>query len=62
MDQELEIGLRSIAVPVRDRAGRVVAAMNIGTQASRVPIVELERTFLRELEIAAGELGQLLWV
>ena len=61
VDQELEIGLRSIAVPVRDRAGRVVAAMNIGTQASRVPIAELERNFLRELEIAAGELGQLLW-
>ena len=61
VDQELEIGLRSIAVPVRDRTGRVVAAMNIGTQASRVSLAELEKSFLRELQSAARELGQSLW-
>ena len=60
MDQELELGLRSIAVPVRDPQGKVVAAMNIGTQASRVSRVQLETTFLRELEAAANELGQSL--
>jgi IclR family pca regulon transcriptional regulator len=61
VDQELEIGLRSIAVPVRDRSGRVVAAMNIGTQASRVSLAEMEKGFLRELQSAARELGQSLW-
>ncbi len=60
VDQELEIGLRSIAVPVRDHAGAVVAAMNIGTHASRVSLAEMEKTFLRELESAANELGTLL--
>ena len=60
VDQELEIGLRSIAVPVRDHAGVVVAAMNIGTHASRVSLAEMEKTFLRELESAANELGTLL--
>jgi IclR family pca regulon transcriptional regulator len=30
--QELEIGLCSVAVPVRDRQGRVVAALNVGMQ------------------------------
>ncbi len=60
VDQELEIGLRSIAVPVRDHAGRVVAAMNIGTHASRVSLPEMEKTFLRELESAAIELGSSL--
>ncbi len=60
VDQELEIGLRSIAVPVRDHAGSVVAAMNIGTHASRVTLAEMEKTFLRELEAAASELGSLL--
>ena len=60
VDQELELGLRSIAVPVRDPQGKVVAAMNIGTQASRVSRVQLETTFLRELEAAANELGQSL--
>ncbi|MEX5269280.1 IclR family transcriptional regulator domain-containing protein [Kocuria sabuli] len=29
VDQELEIGLRSVAAPVTDRAGRVVAAVNV---------------------------------
>lgn len=57
MDQELEVGLRSIAVPVRDHAGNVVAAMNIGTHASRVSLAEMEKGFLRELETAATELG-----
>jgi IclR family pca regulon transcriptional regulator len=34
-DQELEEGLRSIAVPLRDHAGRVTAAVNIASPASR---------------------------
>ncbi|CCB73410.1 MULTISPECIES: IclR family transcriptional regulator domain-containing protein [Streptomycetaceae] len=34
-DEELEEGLRSIAVPVRDRAGRTVAAVNVSMHASR---------------------------
>ncbi|MBD2762354.1 helix-turn-helix domain-containing protein [Kocuria sp. cx-455] len=29
VDQELEVGLRSAAVPVRDRAGRTIAAINV---------------------------------
>jgi len=60
VDQELELGLRSIAVPVRDLSGKVVAAMNISTQAPRVPVAELERRFLPELQAAAGELGAML--
>ena len=36
VDQELEVGLRSIAVPVRNSAGQVVAAMNVSAQAGRV--------------------------
>ncbi|MET0315734.1 MAG: IclR family transcriptional regulator [Rhodococcus fascians] len=35
VDQELEEGLRSIAAPVRDNAGNVVAAANVSTQAAR---------------------------
>jgi IclR family pca regulon transcriptional regulator len=60
VDQELELGLRSIAVPVRDLANKVVAAMNISTQASRVSVSELERRFLPELESAARELQSML--
>jgi IclR family pca regulon transcriptional regulator len=57
VDQELELGLRSIAVPVRDLSGRIVAAMNLSTQASRVPMAELTRRFLPELTKAASELS-----
>jgi IclR family pca regulon transcriptional regulator len=35
-DQELEEGLRSIAVPVRDVDGQVVAAVNVSSHASRM--------------------------
>ncbi|AOR33764.1 IclR family transcriptional regulator [Streptomyces fodineus] len=35
VDEELEAGLRSIAVPVRDRSGRAVAALNVATHAAR---------------------------
>jgi IclR family pca regulon transcriptional regulator len=53
VDEELEIGLRSIAVPVRDRAGRVVAALNVSTQASRFTPAEMERELLPPLLEAA---------
>jgi len=60
VDQELELGLRSIAVPVRDLRGTVVAAMNISTHVSRVPLSELTRRFLPELASAARELSSML--
>ena len=60
VDQELEIGLRSIAVPVLDREGRAVAAINVGTQSSRVPVSEMESRFLPQLRSAAHELALLL--
>lgn len=36
LDQELELGLRAIAAPVRDRTGRVVAAVNVSTAVARM--------------------------
>ena len=60
VDQELEIGLRSIAVPVRDFRERVAAAINVSVQASRVTSAEMEKRFLPALRTAADELGMLL--
>jgi IclR family pca regulon transcriptional regulator len=60
VDQELEIGLRSIAVPVLDARQRVAAAINISVQAPRVPISEMEKRFLPPLRKAASELALLL--
>ncbi len=46
VDQELEQGLRSIAVPVYDASGQVLAALNVSTHAGRVTRTELEQRFL----------------
>jgi IclR family pca regulon transcriptional regulator len=59
-DQELEIGLRSIAVPIAAPDGRVVAALNVGAQAARVPVAEMRDRFLPVLKDGARELGLLL--
>jgi IclR family transcriptional regulator, pca regulon regulatory protein len=53
-DQELEEGLRSAAVPIRDANGRAVAAMNVSTHASRVSMEELRRNLLPQLMETAG--------
>jgi len=57
VDQELESGLRSMAVPIRDSAGRVVAALNVGAHAQRISIQELQNRFLPQLKAAAQELS-----
>ncbi|MBO6718823.1 MAG: helix-turn-helix domain-containing protein [Rhizobiaceae bacterium] len=54
VDEELEIGLRSIAVPVRDRTGRIVAAINVPAQSSRYTVQELEARALPHLRKAAA--------
>ncbi|WP_324733851.1 IclR family transcriptional regulator [Pseudomonas paeninsulae] len=60
VDQELEQGLRSLAVPVYDSSGHVLAAMNVSTHAGRVPARELEQRFLPIMLNASRELsGQL---
>jgi IclR family pca regulon transcriptional regulator len=59
-DQELEIGLRAIAVPVRNVVGTTVAAMNVSAQASRVTRRELLERGLPLLRAAAERLGNQL--
>jgi IclR family pca regulon transcriptional regulator len=60
VDEELEIGLRSLAVPVRTRSGRVVAAMNSGMHAARVRPKEMLTRFLPVLQQGAQRLGMAL--
>ncbi|MQR00739.1 IclR family transcriptional regulator domain-containing protein [Glaciimonas soli] len=59
-NEELELGLRSIAVPVRGATGTVVAALNVGVQAARVSVDQLEQEFLPVLLRGAQELSVLL--
>jgi IclR family pca regulon transcriptional regulator len=49
VDQELEEGLRSVAAPIRDRGGRVVAAVNLSAHASRTSLDAVKRTLLPPL-------------
>ncbi len=49
VDQELEEGLRSLAVPVRDPDGSVVAAMNVSAHASRGSTDAIRRELLPPL-------------
>lgn len=60
VDQELEAGLRSLAVPIRNRNGEVLAALNVGTHAQRVPLARMQGEFLMHLRAAAQELSMLL--
>ncbi|RON01711.1 IclR family transcriptional regulator [Pseudomonas brassicacearum] len=61
VDQELEQGLRSIAVPVYDASGQVLAALNVSTHAGRVSRNELEQRFLPGLLSASRELSAQLF-
>lgn len=60
VEQELEIDLRSIAVPVQNAAGRVIAAMNVSAQASRTPKKQMTDGFLPVLRDAAIRMRPLL--
>ena len=53
-DQELEIGHRAVAVPIRDHAGEVCAACSVSVPVARVSVAELRR-FARDTLIPAAE-------
>ncbi|HWY99941.1 MAG TPA: IclR family transcriptional regulator C-terminal domain-containing protein [Edaphobacter sp.] len=59
-DQEYEVGLRSIAVPVYSSSGRVVATLNLSGNAPRISVLEMQSRFLAPLRNAASELSAFL--
>jgi IclR family transcriptional regulator, pca regulon regulatory protein len=56
VDQELEEGLRAVAAPIRDRTGRVVAAVNLSAHASRMSTESVRRTLLPPLLATAARI------
>ncbi len=60
VDQELEVGLRSLAVPVHAPNGRVVATVNLSGNAPRMPVFDMQTHFLSPLRNAATELSSFL--
>ncbi|MGH9115962.1 MAG: IclR family transcriptional regulator domain-containing protein [Acidimicrobiales bacterium] len=56
VDQELEDGLRSAAVPIHDRSGQVIAAINVSVHASRATLDQMRRSFLPRLMETASRI------
>lgn len=57
VDQELEEGLRSMAAPIRDHRGRVVAAVNVSMHAGRVDAEHARETVLPALARTAARIS-----
>lgn len=60
INQELEIGLCSIAVPVFDKSGKIIASINISTHALRTSLDEMINKFLPILQRSASLLKTFL--
>lgn len=60
VSEELELGLMSLAVPLRDRKGRVVAAINLSSRPQQRSATEMQRQLLPLLQRVAERLGSLL--
>ncbi|WP_405406797.1 IclR family transcriptional regulator C-terminal domain-containing protein [Streptomyces sp. NBC_01104] len=56
VDEELEVGLRSVAVPLHDRRGTVVAAVNVAMHSSSRTLEECVTDVLPRLREAAGRI------
>lgn len=60
IDQEVEAGLRSIAVPLKSVRGQTVAALNVGLAASAASMEELVERYLPALLSVQRELARML--
>src|SRR5690606_38108355 len=56
-DQQLAPGIRSIAAPLRDGMGRVVAAINVNAHAAETSIEKLTEEYLPHLLRTAGAIS-----
>jgi IclR family pca regulon transcriptional regulator len=60
VDEELEKGLRALAVPIVTRSGVNIAALNISVHSSRTSRTELRDRFLPQLRAVARQISQSL--
>lgn len=59
-DEELELGMRTMAVPVYDSHGRVRAAMSVAAFTARISLPAMKATFAPVLRTHADRLGRML--
>jgi IclR family transcriptional regulator, pca regulon regulatory protein len=60
VDEELERGLRALAVPVLDRTGQAIGAINLSTHSTRRTRNEMREQFLPELTRIAGQVSSMI--
>ncbi|TKC92385.1 IclR family transcriptional regulator [Trinickia terrae] len=60
VDQELEAGLISLSAPIRNRQGRVIAALNISGNVQRNSAKQMVKAFLEPLQQAAQTVSELV--
>lgn len=60
VDQELEVGLRSISAPIKNRSGEVVAALNVCCPSVRFTVKEMQSKILPELLDAASRISLMM--
>lgn len=58
IDEELEVGLISVAAPVRGRNGKVLAAVNVGLHSSRMSAAAVQETILPKLQATARQISE----
>ncbi|QAU48002.1 IclR family transcriptional regulator domain-containing protein [Bradyrhizobium guangzhouense] len=59
VDEELERGLRALAVPVLDRGGQIVGAINLSTHSTRTTRNEMREHFLPELNRISEQISSM---
>jgi len=59
VDEELERGLRALAVPVLDRGGQAVGAINLSAHSTRTTRSEMREQFLPELNRIAQQVSSM---
>jgi IclR family pca regulon transcriptional regulator len=57
VDQEVEVGLRSVAAPIRDRSGRTIAAINMSSHVSRISLKDMRAQHLPAVIQAAARIS-----
>ncbi len=60
VDQEYEIGFRSLSVPIRDQGDAVVAALNVCCPSPRVSLERMQEEFLPATQATAAEIQRSL--
>jgi len=60
VDEELEVGLRSVSAPIRSRSGEIIAALNICCPSVRISAEDMRNKFLPELLAATERINKLV--